>query len=190
MSLSRLICLSAFFACLLLSLTGCAQYAPVPGGDDTENSTFYKSDEDLKKTVNSLQVGMTEEEVFKILGHDKDSIPKMSREEIVSSLYGGSNADFNGTLRDQELARSFLTSLNGYKLEYKIVKRKHGFSSPIRIRTTEKGYDFTLNVVFQHGALFEKPILSGGPVNKTSSKTLFDYLNPLAIIGGGKAGVI
>jgi hypothetical protein len=186
MSSSRSLFLSFFFSCLLLVLAGCAQYAPVPGGDDTVNNTFYKSDEELKKTVDSLEVGMTEEEVFKILGHKKDSIPKMSREEIVSALYGGNNADFNGTLRDQELARSFLTSLTGYKLEYKTVKRKHGFSSPIRVRTTEKGYDYTLNIVFQHGSLLEKPALSGGPVNKTSSRTVFDYLNPLAIVSKGE----
>jgi hypothetical protein len=176
--------LAASFACLLM-LPSCAQYAPVPGGSDAENSSFYKSDEDLKKTIDALEVGMTEKDVFEKLGHDKDSLPRMSREEIVAALYGGSNADFNGTLRDQELARSFLNSLDGYKLNYSNVKRNHGFSSPIRIRTVEKGYEYNANLVFQHGLLFEKPVLSGGPVNKNSSKTLFDYLNPLAIAGQG-----
>jgi hypothetical protein len=177
--------LAAALACLLM-LPSCAQYAPVPGGSDAENSSFYKSDEALKKTVDELEVGMTEKDVFEKLGHDRDSMPRMSREEIVAALYGGSNADFNGTLRDQELARSFLNSLDGYRLVYSNVKRNHGFSSPIRIRTMEKGYEYTANLVFQHGLLFEKPVLSGGPVNKNSSKTLFDYMNPLAIVSKGE----
>jgi hypothetical protein len=167
-------------------LAACAQYAPVPGGSDAVNSTFYKSDDDLKKIIDRLQVGMTQKQVFDTLGHPASTFPKMSREELVSALYGGNNADFSGTLRDQELARNFLNSLSGYRLEFANVKRRHGFSSPIRVRTMEKGFDYTANLIFQNGYLFEKPMLSGGPVNKVSSRTLFDYLNPLTIVTKGE----
>jgi len=37
------------------------------------------------------------------------------------------------------------------------------------------------------GALYEKPVLSGGAVDTTSTKTLFDYLSPRTIMS--QAGI-
>lgn len=165
---------------LMAGLAACAGHAPVPSGDDTVNEKFYKSEEELIQASARLLPGMTEREVFGILRRNKDDMVRMSRDEIVSTLYGGNNAAFDGSLEQREQARGFVETLYGYKMEYKIVRRKMGFSSPIRLRTDEKGIDYTLKLVFWQGRLFDRPVLYGGPVRKSSSDTLFDYLNPFS----------
>ncbi len=175
--------------CLLLALAAlsflpsCADKFPVPGGDDKTNESFYGSEEELKHLFPRLHPGMTEREVFTVLRRSKDELVQMDRDEIVSTLYGGNNAAFTGTLQEREYARQFLETLYGYKFHFKIVEREHGFSSPIRLKTREKGYSYTMKMVFWQGHLFDKPVLAGGPVNNTSSETIFDYLNPLSWLG-------
>jgi hypothetical protein len=166
----------------VLFLTGCAGKAAVPSGGSSVNETFYKSDQEFVTASQRLLPGMTENQVFNILGHTKDQFIKMSREEIVSALYGGNQAGFQGSLQERENARAFLETLYGYKLQYKVVKGTMGFASPIRLRTDEKGVDYTLKMVFWQGQLFDRPALSGGPVKNSHSDTLFDYLNPFSYV--------
>jgi hypothetical protein len=166
----------------MLALAGCAGHAPVPGGDDRVNSDFYDSPDDFLRRVRSLHPGMTHAQVFATLGHNPAEMNKLSRAEITGALYGSSSAQFDGTLAEQEQARRFLQSLYGYRLVYADVEREHGFSSPIRIRTEEGGFKYTVLLIFQNGILFDQPILSGGVVNDSSSRTLFDVLNPLGMI--------
>lgn len=161
-----------------LSLSGCAGHLPVPGGDEKVNRDYYTCEDDFLGRVDKLQVGMSMEMVLSILGRKQSDLTKLSRQEIMAALYGGTDSGFNGSLADQERARAFLDTLYGYRLSYKNVDHEHGFSSPWRINTTETGYSYTLTLVFQSGHLFEKPALSGGIVNSSSSKTIFDYLNP------------
>ena len=168
--------------CLIALLPGCAGWAPVPGGDDKVNSHFYTGPEDFLGRVNRLRPGMKQGEVLAILGRHAGEMTKLSRAEINAALYGGSGARFDGSLADQEQARKFLQSLYGYSLHYSAVEREHGFSSPIRVRTEEEGFKYNVLLVFQAGRLFDKPILSGGAVDDSSSKTLFDFLNPYTVV--------
>ena len=172
--------LIAVLAALVL-LPGCAGWAPVPGGDDKVNSGFYSGSQDFLGRVNRLRPGMKQGEVFAILGRNAGEMTKLSRAQINAALYGGSSARFDGSLADQEMARKFLQSLYGYSLDYAEVEREHGFSSPIRVRTEEEGFKYNVLLVFQSGRLFDKPILSGGAVDDSSSKTLFDFLNPYSL---------
>lgn len=170
------LCVAAFW------LTGCAQYLPVPGGDETTNRSFYETDHDFLKTLESLNPGMAETDVFVQLHRQRDDFIKLERSEIVQVLYGGSGMELKPHSLSPEPARHLLHSLYGYKFDFKVVERSHGFSSPIRIRTNEAGYNYTVYLIFQNGRLFEAPVLSGGHVNKTSSGTIFDYLTPSTLM--------
>lgn len=169
-------------AALTFPLNGCAGSLPVPGGDEQVNSKAYTSQQDLLDRVHALQIGMSLNLVLTMLKKNESDLVLLSRPEIMTALYGGGNSGFNGTYEQQEQARAFLQTLSGYKLQYINTEKDHGFSSPIRIKTHESGYNYVLTLVFQNGRLFDKPALSGGLVDEYSSKTVFDYLNPGNIV--------
>lgn len=166
--------------CILIALAcaGCAGILPVPGGNEAINESFYGTKEDLLSRLEGITPGMTEKEVFKALGRKEGDFQRLTRQEVVTALLGTSNVEFRDGTEEPSYSQNLLQSLYGFRLSYQIVKRKHGFSSPIRIRTDEKGFDYIVTLIFRDNLLFEKPILSGGVVNASSSKTFFDYLNP------------
>lgn len=165
-------------------LPSCAGFLPVPGGDETINKTFYETDHDFLAAVQNLEPGMSEEQVSSILGREEDDFVKLNRSEIFDALYGGSDVELLNKFDGWDSANHFLQSFYGYRFSFKVVEQEHGFSSPIRIRTNESGYSYTASFIFQNGALYEKPILSGGVVNNTRSSTIFDYLSPRILLGG------
>jgi len=166
----------------MLVLAGCAQHLPVPGGDSMVNHTFYNSDEEFLKIVEYLEAGMSQDEVFFRLGVTEEDLIRLDRSGIVNVLYGGSSAQLSGGFQDRRYTRDFLRSLYGYKFEYTVIRREHGFSSAIRIKTKEIGFRYLITLIFQNGYLFEKPILSGGSVNNMSSSTIFDFINPSTVM--------
>lgn len=163
---------------LCLSLGACAGVAPVPGGTDAQNRPFFESGAELKRKVAELKPGMTEDEVFAHLNCPKEKLVLLDRIGIRRALFGGENAPLPGTPEQQVEIQNFLQHAYGYRLDFKDVKRKHGFSSPIRIRTDETGFSYTVTMIFHHGKLLERPIISGGIINNANSQTLFDFLNP------------
>ena len=160
------------------AVAGCSGILPVPGGDDEENQSFYTSEEELKTLVAQLQPGMDKALAFSMLRRSEHDFVKLDSPGIMESLYGGSGGGFSGTLQEREQARLFLQSLEGYRFSFKLVDRELGFSSPIRIKTDQSGYQYTLTLIFREGRLFDQPILSGGVVDGSNSKTFFDYLTP------------
>lgn len=164
-------------------LNGCAGVLPVPGGGESINNSFYKTETDLKTRVQSIKQGMPKNAVFTKLSLHEDQFILLTREEIMSTLYGGQKLEFTQNQDAPLSERSFIQSLTGYKLLFKNVNRKHGLTSPIRIKTQENGFSYTAIFIFKDGILYEDPVLSGGEVDTTSSKTLFDYMNPSMIIG-------
>ncbi len=164
-----------------LGLSSCAG-APAPGGTDAINREYFTSAGDLKEKVELLIPGMPEEEVLKTLGVKVTQLTQLDRNGIRKALFGSDSA-LPGTPEQQLETQTFLQGAYGYKLDYRDVKRKHGFSSPIRIHTDEHGFSYTVTMVFHTGRLLEKPVLSGGVVNDDSSQTLFDFLNPGTAIG-------
>lgn len=168
----------------MAGLAACAGKLPVPGGDDRMNSELYSHPDDFINRVNQLRPGMSHPQVFELLQVGPERMTKLSRTEIMGALYGSHSASFDGSLAEQERGRAFLQTLYGYRFEYVDVERDHGFASPIRVRTHENGYRYNLLMVFRNGYLFDKPVLSGGIVKDSSSRTLFDYLNPLGLING------
>ena len=165
-------------ASVLFGANGCAGVMPVPGGNETVNESFYETKEDLLSRLETITPGMSEKEVFKALDRHENDFQRLTRQEVVTALLGTSNVEFKDGAEEQNYNQHLLQTLYGFRLSYQIVKRKLGFSSPIRIRTDEKGFDYIVTLIFKDGVLFEKPILSGGVVNASSSKTFFDYLNP------------
>ena len=172
----RSILLAAFLAGIFLS--GCAGSLPLPGGDDETNKSLYASEEELKLRVSQLKAGMNKSLTFALLGRNEHEFTRLDRPSVMTALYGGSGGGFDGTLEQQETGRMFLQSLEGYRLAYKFVDSELGFSSPIRIKTKKHGYNYTLTLIFQDGKLFDQPLLTGGVVEESSSKTFFEYLTP------------
>lgn len=166
-----------------LALAGCAGVAPVPGGTDSVNASYYASQDDFKARVAQLQPGMGEAHVLYLLGRNRDELRQLNRNEILSALYGANTMQMLDSVREREETTAFMRSLYGYQLKYKDVEREHGFVNPLRIRTEEQGFDYTVNLIFKNGLLLEKPDLSGGVVHQRSSSTFFDYLNPGSIMG-------
>lgn len=168
-------------ACLIMLLSGCV--GQLPGGSDNTNKSYYQSNAELKDFVNSLQTGMTKAEVFARLGRRQDDFKRLNRSELVGTLFGGEDAGIPIHFTTEEDIMKFLESLEGYRIDYKGIKRRHGLSSPIRIQTDANGFDYSISLIFKDGILYQKPFLSGGLVNTTSTKTLFDYLNPGMLLG-------
>jgi len=171
----RFIFFLMFLTVTCFGLSACAGTAP--GGTETVNRTNFSSPQDMKEKLDLLVPGMPEQQVYDTLGCKKEQLVQLDRNGIRRALFGG-DTDLPGTPEQQMEIHTFLQQSYGYKLEYKDVKRKHGFSSPIRIQTDEKGYAYTITMVFHSGKLLEKPVLAGGPLNDTKSQTLFDFLNP------------
>ena len=178
---------SFLFLCLFASfVTACADHMPLPGGSDTINKSYYTTKEDFVTKLESLEVGMTENHVFRILEHNKDDLAYLKRQDIIDALYGRTpvvpTEDFSETTNNAE----FIKSLYGYRLFFKITEREHGFTSPIRIRTDETGFDYEVVLIFRENALYVRPLLSGGIVNKSKSATLFDLLTPSTILDAAR----
>lgn len=166
---------------LMLLLGGCA--GALPGGSDSINKSYYNSNAELEAWVESLEPGMSKAEVFARLGRVEKNFKRLTRSQIVGTLFGGEDAGIPVHFHTDESILAFLESLEGYRIEHKNVKRRHGLASPIRLQTDAKGYDYVLNLIFKDGKLFQKPYLTGGLVNQTSTKTIFDYLDPGMAIG-------
>jgi hypothetical protein len=167
---------------LLFLLAGCAGVAPVPGGNETRNDTYYASEQDLKSRLDSMKPGMPRDKVFDILGRNKQDFVLLDRHDIRLAVLGGDNALLPETMATK-YGPDVIRQLTGYRLYYKSVKRDIGFASPIRLRTDERGFDYALTLIFRRGVLFEDPLLSGGIVKQSHSRTLFDILTPALILG-------
>ncbi|MCI5060737.1 MAG: hypothetical protein MRY79_06675 [Alphaproteobacteria bacterium] len=179
-------------------MSACAGLAPVPGGSDTVNRSFYESENDLKTRIQDLKVGMTKEQVFARLNRQEEHFILLSRKEIMSALNGGTSQvahtpnyppsygyspyGYNYYARYNNPANN-LQAFSGHKLIFKNVERAHGISSPIAMRTDESGFSYTATFIFYNNYLYEKPVLSGGAIDARSTKTIFDYLSPSNVIG-------
>ena len=169
--------------CLLaLTVAGCAGVAPVPGGSESSNGSYYKTADDFQSKVARLQPGMPQPLVMQILERSPNEMTQLNRAEIVTALYGGSAMQMLDTANEREQTRNFLQGLSGYHFVYREVDKSHGLASPIRISTNEHGFEYRVDLIFQNGVLLEKPVLAGGMINDTSSRTLFDYINPGTIV--------
>jgi hypothetical protein len=166
-----------------LGLGACAGRMPVPGGSDSVNQTCFTSVTDMQARVAQMSPGMPEGAVLAGLCRKKESMSRLDRREIRIALLGGTDVLFSEA--DAETDAQIIRSLYGYKFAYTSLNRRHGFKSPIRIQTDETGYDYTITLIFRDGVLFEKPILSGGLVNKVSSGTIFDFITPGTIVNAG-----
>lgn len=117
---------------------------------------------------------MSKDDVLEEIGREEEDLIILNRSEIVSTIYGGPLMHASLDKKTSNALKSF----SGYKLLYKNVERDHGIYSPISMRTSEKGYSYAVSFIFENDRLYEEPILSGGVVDSSSSKTVFDYLNP------------
>lgn len=165
-----------FFCAASLVTSGCA--GTLPGGTETVNEQFLDDGQKLKQWVDSLEPGMTKGETFARLGRLETDFLRLNRSEVIGVIFGGEDAGIPLHFRTDEDIMAFLESVEGFRLNYRRVKRKHGIASLIRLQTDEKGFDYSLSLVFKDNRLYQKPFLAGGIVNDTKTQTIFDYLNP------------
>lgn len=180
--------LKTVLALFLLMAGGCAGVAPVPGGTDLVNQSYYKSREEFLGKLALVKPGMTRAEVFKQLGRQEEDFTRLDRTAIVAALFGSNNVQFKD-LDANEASKSFVQMLEGYQFEYESKNRIHGLSSPIRLQTNEAGFDYKLTLIFYQGNLLGWPILAGGVVNDSQSTTIFDYLNPGTAVDAAKTTI-
>jgi len=162
----------------VMALCACAGSAPLPGGSETINHAYYNSEDDFKARLANLTPGMGESEVLEALGRTRADMTQLSRDEVLTTIYGSNTVQVLDSARSRSDVEAYLQSLYGFRLQYKEVGRDIGFVNPIRIRTDEQGFTYTVSLIFRNGVLMEKPDLSGGVVHGSKSRTLFDYLNP------------
>jgi len=165
---------------ICLWLAGCA--GTLPGGTETVNENLFDDTKMLQQWVDSLQPGMSKGEVFARLGRLERDFTRLDRSQIIGVIFGGEDAGIPSHFQADEQILAYLESLEGYRLQFRRVKRKHGIASPIRLQTNENGFDYRLSLVFKNGALYQKPFLAGGVVNDIETQTIFDYLNPGSIL--------
>jgi hypothetical protein len=46
------------------------------------------------------------------------------------------------------------------------------------MKTKEDGFQYTVTLIFRDDVLYEEPIIAGGDVEGSNSKTIFEYLSP------------
>ncbi len=166
-------------------LCACADKYGVPGGDDKVNEHIFKDKQGLMDAIGPLQPGMSREHTFSVLNVEEKDLVKLNREEIITALFGDNRVSLDDMgAHDAEQMKWFLRSLTGYRLDYADVEREHGFKNPIRLKTIEEGFRYGIVLVYQNNVLLEKPILTGGAVKRSSSRTIFDYLSPSMLFGG------
>ncbi|TAL27736.1 MAG: hypothetical protein EPN97_16720 [Alphaproteobacteria bacterium] len=170
--------MAASFMAFFLALSACTSVVPVPGGTDANNENYFKSADDLREHVGKLQAGMEEAAVFSALERERNDFLQLNPEDVWRlALSRGVVAGGDNPVAGAPGA------LTGYRLRYKSVTRRHGMSSPIRIRTDESGFSYELTLLFRNGRLLDNPVLSGGAVNEVRTHTLFDYLTPATTFG-------
>jgi len=172
------ICLGLFT--VTFGLSACADHMPVPGGTDDVNKSCFKSIADMQARILSIRIGEPEGEVLASLCAKRESLTRLDRREIRTALLGGPDVLFASA--NGETDSQIIQSLYGYSLNYKGVKSVHGFTSPIRIRTDQTGFNYTVTLVFRDGKLYARPILTGGIVNDISSGTIFDFITPGTVL--------
>jgi len=156
---------------VIISLNACSGVVSLPGGTKGVNQDYYKSKAELLERVRTVKKGMNKEEVYDILEREEDDFFLLSRSEIVTAMYGTDNINFSNT-------QNFIHTLDGYRLDYSRVNRKHGFNTPISMKTKEDGFQYTVTLIFRDDVLYEEPIIAGGDVEGSNSKTIFEYLSP------------
>jgi hypothetical protein len=171
----------SYFALFLImasaGLASCADHMPVPGGSDDINKSCFTSVADMQARVLTMNPGEVEGQVFAELCAKRESMTRLERHDIRTALLGGPDVLFT-TTPGGDTDSQIIQSLYGYNLVYKQVKSVHGFVNPIRIRTDQTGFNYTITLIFREGKLYVKPILTGGPVKDVSSGTLFDFITP------------
>lgn len=165
---------------LTAGLSACADHMPVPGGTDEVNKHCFGSISEMQTRILSMHVGEPEGQVLNDLCTKRESMTRLEKREIRTALLGGPDVLFSPA--NGETDSQIIRSLYGYSINYKQVKSVHGFTSPIRIRTDQTGFNYTITLVFRDGRLFAQPILTGGPVKDVSSGTLFDFITPGTVL--------
>ena len=170
---------------LCVAITGCADKMMVPGGDKQVNEQIFSGKQDLLNRIAKVQEGMSQNHVFSIFDVEEKDLVKIGREDIMRALFGDNRIPMSELGHQDPVAlRNFLRELYGYTFQYQDIKRSHGFKDVIRYRTKEKGFDYDVTLIFHNGALFEKPVLTGGAVKKAHSISIFDSIRYGTFIPG------
>ncbi|MBI1214256.1 MAG: hypothetical protein GC185_00390 [Alphaproteobacteria bacterium] len=156
--------------CLIALLPLCAC---VPTGDQNVNTELFKNKDDMQKRAGDLHRGMSEKNVFKTLGIERERFARMSMEEVQMSIYG--NSQVQGTPAQLEKFRKHLLQCKGYSLPYSKIKSDSslGFGT---MKIEKTGYSLKLVLIFEHGKLLQSSVEGTENVKQEESQYLWDTL--------------
>lgn len=128
------------------------------------NADLFSGIHEIQTRVDTLQDGMSLQEVSEKLGVHPNVFYKLDRAELLRAQYGAEPRINVDSDRLQEIGDT-LSRTEGYEISYKEIKESWTFSNfGTRIKNTVDGERMKVVFIFQDGKLTET-VASGGPVN-------------------------
>lgn len=149
--------MAAALALAIPVLSGCTMMS----SHEQANTNFFGSVDVLEQRVDTLQIGMTKDQVFNALGMSEHDMSTLDRQGIKIALYGSADQIIQGSEAE---VRAFFGDMEGYSFTYADIHKDRSFSG-LKIKTVGTGYDIDVTLIFKDGELYENPIISGGRVN-------------------------
>ncbi len=147
------------------------------------NADLFSSIHEIQTRVDTLNDGMSLQEVSKNLGVSPSVFYKLDRSELLRAQYGAEPRINVDSDRLMEIGKS-LSRTEGYEISYKDIKKSWAFASfGTRIKNTVDGERMKVVFIFQDGGLTET-VASGGPVNDVDRDSLVP--KPAEIIKFGR----
>jgi hypothetical protein len=153
--------ISAFILSSALLTTGACT---VIDSRETTNSGAFNGSGDLETRLNTIQVGMSKDEVFSAIGLPEQRMQRLNRAEIKVALYGSPDQELEGT---EEQVRQFFSDIEGYSFRYRDIDKDRSLTASFKVKTESEGTDMRVSLVFKSGKLYDRPDITGGVVNDT-----------------------
>lgn len=175
---------------ILLALTGCASTGGLPGGGDSTNKDFFKSDRDMMERLNTVTVAaksnpaLPMSKVLTLLGRQRLELNTMNRTAIRGSLEGTGTSPVplaNSTLTEEKLACK-----EGLSFVFSDTNSRYAVNDPVRWQQNTKGFSYKVDMIFNKcgntDPTLENVIIDGGPINTLRKKTLFDLFSAYKLL--------
>lgn len=131
---------------------------------ETTNSGAFNGSGDLEARLDTIEVGMSKDDVFNALGLPEQNMQRLNRSEIKAALYGSPDQELEGT---EEQVRQFFSDIDGYSFRYRDIDKDRSLTASFKVKTESEGTDIRVSLIFKQDKLYDKPDLSGGMVNDT-----------------------
>lgn len=144
----------SFFLITTISISACASL-PISLGEQQVNATLFENPQDLQERVATFEPGMSETEVFSILGISRSTPNLEWLDDITINTIQNYNAQMTGVPAEIEAYRQSrrLKKQTGIQLPYRFVEDFGYLDTPLNIVTKSTGFDLRLVVIFEDDEL-------------------------------------